>query len=295
MALTINTNLSSLIAQRSLLDSTNALNTSIERMTTGYKINHSKDSAAGYAIANLWETQLTSLDIASDNAAMGMDMLTTAEGTYDLLVGHIQRVRDLTEQAANGTYGASSIEAINKEIEARFAEIDRIAKNAEFNGIKLMNGTGTAVTLQVGINGDTNSQITLAAGLFAGADLASIKTLGGFTGADAVALAKECSGYVSATSVDHTKPIAALAKLDKVITSLSSRATDLGAAQNRVESAISAIDVQYQNLTSSLSTIRDTDVAEESSKYIQAQILQQASATLLSTANQLPSIALNLI
>ena len=296
MALTINTNLSSLIAQRSLLESTNALNTSIERMTTGYKINHSKDSAAGYAIANLWETQLTSLDIAADNAAMGMDMLTTAEGTYDLLIGHIQRVRDLTEQAANGTYGATSVEAINKEIEARFAEIDRIAKNAEFNGIKLMEGAaGTAVTLQVGITGDANSRITLAAGLFAAADLAAIKTMGSFSGADAVALAKECSGFVDASTVDHTKPIAALEKLDTVISKLSSRATDLGAAQNRVESAISAIDVQSQNLTSSLSTIRDTDVAEESSKYIQAQILQQASATLLSTANQLPSIALNLI
>ena len=296
MALTINTNLSSLIAQRSLLESTNALNTSIERMTTGYKINHSKDSAAGYAIANLWETQLTSLDIAADNAAMGMDMLTTAEGTYDLLVGHIQRVRDLTEQAANGTYGASSVEAINKEIEARFAEIDRIAKNAEFNGIKLMNDDNEAVILQVGITGDTNSQITLAAGLFAGADLAAIKTMGSFSGSTAAALAKECSGYVDAsTAPEHDTAADALGKLDTVISKLSSRATDLGAAQNRVESAISAIDVQSQNLASSLSTIRDTDVAEESSKYIQAQILQQASATLLSTANQLPSIALNLI
>ena len=288
MALTINTNISSLIAQRSLLESTNALNTSIERMTTGYKINHSKDSAAGYAIAELWETQLTSLDVASDNAAMGMDMLTTAEGTYDLLIGHIQRIRDLAEQAANGTYGASSLEAIKKEAEARFSEIDRIAKNAEFNGIKLMNGAGAAVTLQVGITSDATSQITLAAGLFAAADLAAIKTMGGFTGATATALATECAGTQAGAKT-------ALDKLDTVITSLSSRATDLGAAQNRVESAISAIDVQAQNLTSSLSTIRDTDVAEESSKYIQAQILQQASATLLSTANQLPSIALNLI
>ena len=295
MALTINTNISSLIAQRSLLDSTNALNLSIERMTTGYKINHSKDSAAGYAIANLWETQLTSLDVASDNASMGMDMLTTAEGTYDLLVSHIQRVRDLTEQAANGTYGTSSLSAIKKEIEARFSEIDRIAKNAEFNGISLMKGTGTEVKLQVGIKSDDNSRITLAGSLFAAADLAAIQTMGSFTGNTASALATECSGYTSDTSIDHTKPIEALAKLDKVVKNLSSRATDLGAAQNRVESALTAIDVQYQNLTSSLSTIRDTDVAEESSNYIQAQILQQASATLLSTANQLPSIALNLI
>ena len=298
MALTVNTNISSLIAQRSLNNATNSMNLSLERMSTGYKINHSKDSAAGYAIAELWETQLKSLDVASDNAAMGLDMLTTAEGTYGLLVDHIQRVRDLTEQAANGTYGSSSLEAINKEMKARFLEIDRIAKNAEFNGIKLMDDNNTdPVILQVGIKSDTNSQISLAAELFKGADLAAIKTMGGFTGADAEAMANECSGFTAGTpnTVDHAKPIAALAKLDKVISAISSRATDLGAAQNRVESAISAIDVQSQNLTSSLSTLRDTDIASESSNYIQQQILQQASATLLSTANQLPSIALNLV
>ena len=291
MALTINTNISSLIAQRSLLESTNALNTSIERMTTGYKINHSKDSAAGYAIAELWETQLTSLDIAADNAAMGMDMLTTAEGTYDLLIGHIQRVRDLTEQAANGTYGASSKDAIEAEITARLSEVDRIALSSEFNGLKLMDGTITTdVKLQVGINKDANSQITLSSALFAKADVATlfaaapVKTI--------ATVAKACAGKDTATGHSASD---LLAEIDKVITAISKRATDLGAAQNRVESAISAIDVQSQNLTSSLSTIRDTDVAEESSKYIQAQILQQASATLLSTANQLPSIALNLI
>ena len=291
MALTINTNLSSLIAQRSLLESTNALNTSIERMTTGYKINHSKDSAAGYAISKLWETQLTSLDIAADNAAMGMDMLTTAEGTYDLLVGHLQRVRDLTEQAANGTYGASSKDAIEAEITARLSEIDRIALSSEFNGLKLMDGSITSdVKLQVGINKDANSQITLVSTLFAKADVATLFAAAPVT--TIATVAKACAGKDTATG--HSAPDL-LAEIDKVITAISKRATDLGAAQNRVESAISAIDVQSQNLTSSLSTIRDTDVAEESSKYIQAQILQQASATLLSTANQLPSIALNLI
>ena len=280
MALTVNTNISSLIAQRSLNNATNSMNLSLERMSTGYKINHSKDSAAGYAIAEQWETQLRSLDVASDNAAMGLDMLTTAEGTYGLLVDHIQRVRDLTEQAANGTYGSSSLEAINKEIKARFLEIDRIAKNAEFNGIKLMDDSNTnPVILQVGIKSDTNSQISLAADLFKGADLAAIKTMAGFDGDDAEEFANECSGFTAGTggaanTISHATPIAALAKLDKVM---------------------SAIDVQAQNLTSSLSTLRDTDIASESSSYIQQQILQQASATLLSTANQLPSIALNLV
>ena len=132
MALTINTNISSLIAQSNLNKATDALNLSIERMTTGFKINHAKDNAAGYSIANLWNTQLGSLDVASDNAATGLDMLTTTEESYALLTSHLQRVRDLTAQASNGTYGTASLKAIQSEIEARLLEITRIANNSEF-------------------------------------------------------------------------------------------------------------------------------------------------------------------
>ena len=165
MGITINTNISSLIAQRNLVKATNSLNTAIERMTTGYKINHARDNAAGYSIANSWETQLGTLDIAADNAATGADMLTTAEEFYGLLTSHLQRVRDLTEQAANGTYGTASLKAIEAEIFARFEEINRIASNAEFNGIKLMaytadnDGSGITsegVNLQVGLYADSN-------------------------------------------------------------------------------------------------------------------------------------------
>ena len=116
MALTINTNISSIIAQRSLNSATTNLNTSLERMSTGYKINHAKDNAAGYSIANMWETQLGSLDVAADNAATGSDMLTSAEQSYSLLSDHLQRIRDLTEQAANGTYASASLKAIQSEI-----------------------------------------------------------------------------------------------------------------------------------------------------------------------------------
>ena len=340
MALTINTNVSSLIAQRNLNAATNALNTSIERMTTGYKINHAADNAAGYSIANLWETQLGSLDIASDNAATGADMLTTAEETYGLLTSHLQRVRDLTEQAANGTYGSASLKAIQSEVVARLQEVNRIAANSEFNGIKLMaftaNGDGSGITsngvnLQVGLYADENSTINLSSDLFSDASLAGIftdlpdsansaksladliTTAGGTiadlasTDADTKqaaieAFAAACCGleYIDATTMylqadPNNGAKEMLAYLDAGIDELSGRVTEIGAAQNRVESALTSLDVQSQNITSSLSTLRDTDVAEESSNYIQAQILQQASATLLSTANQLPSIALNLI
>ena len=286
MALTINTNMSSLIVQKNLSSATTSLNNAIERMTTGYKINHAKDNAAGFSIANNWKTKLGSLDIASENASMGADMLKTAEENYSLIAEHLQRVRDLTEQAANGTYGSDSLKAIASEMTARLNEIDRIAVNAEFNGISLLKDAGKEIKLQVGLDATTtNNTITLEAALFSGASSKDLLE------AEIAAFVKDVTDISKGASKAATK----LDKLDEVITKVSDRQTAIGSAQNRVDSAISAITVQSENLTSSLSTIRDADVAEESSSYIKAQIVQQASATVLATANQAPSIALNLI
>ncbi len=297
MALTINTNISSLIVQRNLNAATNSLNQAIERMTTGYKINHAADNAAGYSISTNWETQLGSLDVAADNAATGADMLTTLEDTYSLISSHLQRVRDLTEQAANGTYGSDSLKAIKSEITARLEEIDRIAANCEFNGINMMNGdVAEDIALQVGLYSDVNSQIVLSQTLFAPADTVTLFDENtGQTVATVDDIAELCSGYDSDASQIVGNQAVMLDEIDKVLNEISARTTTLGAAQNRIDSAIESISVQSENITSSLSTLRDADVAEESSNYIQAQILQQASATLLATANQLPSIALNLI
>ena len=205
-----------------------------------------------------------------------------------MLTDHLQRIRDLTEQAANGTYGDDSKNAIEAEVTARLSEIERIAANAEFNGIALMAGTAGAINLQVGIKDDANSQIALAATLFSKNDVATmfasepVKTVAN--------VAKACAGK------DTTNTAAKmLLSLDNVIGAISTKVTDIGAAQNRLESASEAISVQTENITSSLSTIKDADVAEESSNYIKSQILQQAAATLLSTANQTPSLALSLI
>ena len=286
MALTINTNISSLVAQNNLAKATSSLNTAIERMTTGYKINHASDNAAGYSIARNWETQLGSLDVAADNAATGADMLATLEDTYALVTSHIQRVRDLTEQAANGTYGEDSLEAIEAEITARLEEVNRITANCEFNGLKMMDASMSDIALQVGLYGDDNSKIVLADDLFAKAD---VKTLFGNTD-ELATIAEKCAGLNADKSASDM-----LSVIDGVINTISGRITTLGAAQNRIDSAIESIAVQSENITSSLSTLRDADIAEESSNYIQAQILQQAAATLLSTANQTPSIALNLL
>ena len=293
MALTINTNLSSMIVQSNLSKATTSLNKAIERMTTGYKINHAGDNAAGYSIARNWEAKLGSLDVAADNAATGADMLATLEDNYALISTHVQRVRDLTEQACNGTYGSASKIAIQSEIQARLDEIDRIAANCEFNGIDLMAGKkvdgdagDVGLDIQVGIEGtDTKSRIHLNKDLFASGSVEGLFT-------DKTDLAKRCAGRDSGTGKTAQEQ---LAKIDTVINTISSRITTLGAARNRIDSAIESIGVQSENITSSLSTLRDADVATESSNYIKAQILQQASATLLATANQTPSIALNLL
>ena len=154
MSLTINTNLSSLIVQKSLLNSTKGLNQAIERMTTGFKINHAKDNAAGYSIATNMGVKLSSYNVALDNAAMGLDMVSTASESLDLINDRLARLRALTEQAANGTYGADSITAMKKEADAIVSEIERTMANTEYNGIKLFGDKTPEIN---GVKIDTNS------------------------------------------------------------------------------------------------------------------------------------------
>lgn len=143
MILSLNTNSLSNLVQRSLTSSTSRLNSAIERMTTGYKINHAKDNAAGYSIVTQYSSKLSSYSVAQDNTAMGLDLLTTASDSLSLITSHLQRMRDLAEQAANGTYGTDSLRAIQAEFNQRTDEIDRLMINTEYNGIKLFKESGS--------------------------------------------------------------------------------------------------------------------------------------------------------
>ena len=292
MAITVNTNMAALTAQSSLNKSTTKMNTAMERMTTGYRINSSKDDAAGMAVANKLNYKVSSLDVAQDNGQMGASMLDTAEGVLGVIKDNLVRVRDLTEQAANGTYGTDAMTAIKTEVNARFEEISRMANSSEFNGRILFNGDKnkggieTDINLQVGITSEGESVIKLSSELFKSATATS---LFGTT-----SIKNDDTGLGKIYSND-TEARAFLTKIDEALANITDRTTKIGGNQQRIISAIESANVMQTNLTSAASLIQDADIAEESSNYIKQQILQQTSASLLATANQAPSIAMNLV
>ena len=279
MSITVNTNIPSLTAQASLNKATNAMNTAMQRMSTGLKINSSKDDAAGMAVANKLDYKVSSLKVAQDNAQMGASMLDTMEGVMGVINDNLTRIRDLTEQAANGTYGSDAIGAIKTEINSRLTEINRVANSAEFNGKKLLDGTTSSVTLQVGIDGTANSQITLDSSIFQKST----------TDAQGLNIANVPANWDDAQARTY------LSSVDGAIAKITNAMTAIGGKQAAISSAMESAQVMATNLTSASSLIKDADIAEESSNYIKQQILQQTSASLLATANQAPSIALNLV
>lgn len=296
MTITVNTNMASLTAQNSLNKSTTKMNTAMERMTTGYRINSSKDDAAGMAVANKLNYKVSSLKVAQDNGQMGASMLDTAEGVLGVMKDNLVRIRDLTEQAANGTYGEDAMTAIKTEVKARLEEISRMATSSEFNGRILFNGDKTKggiqddINLQVGITHETTSTINLDKNIFADATATSL-----FKAAKNTHDFKKLDDELKAIYTSDSTARAFLEDIDDVLANITDRTTRIGGNQQRILSAIESAGVMETNLTSSASLIQDADIAEESSNYIKQQILQQTSASLLATANQAPSIAMNLI
>lgn len=288
MSITVNTNMQALKIQRNLSNATSKMNTAMERMSSGSKINSAADDAAGLAVTTKLQTTISSSKVASDNVAIGSNLLDTAEGTLNVVLKNLQRVRDLAAQAANGTYSANDLTAIKAEATARATEIDRIASNTKFNDIQLFGdktSTGAAtvgVKLQVGTS--SSDTLTLDKGIFADA---SVSGLGLGTGT--------ASSIISNAFATASAASTFLTAADTAIANLTSRVTDIGAAQNRLSSISDSLKVQQTNLTSAVSTIKDADVAQESASYVSSQILQSASATLLVQANSSPQIALTLI
>lgn len=279
MALVINTNIQALNIQGNLASATDSLNQSMKRMSTGFKINSAADDAAGSAISSQYDTTLSSSKVASQNVQIGSNLLTSTEGTLNSIKANLQRIRDLSEQSANGTYSATDRAAMLSEVQQRVLEIDRVATN---NGMGA-GITGAAVAIQVGTGSSADNQISLTGSIFNAA------TVTGLGGAAMNAAAVSTAFTTAAASKDF------LDDVDVALKNVSDRKTSIGAFQNRLTSAGTNLAAQQVNIAASNSTLKDADIATESANFVKAQILQQASVSLLAQANSSPQIALKLI
>jgi flagellin len=312
MAIYVNTNVQSVFAQRALGGNTFDLQKSIEKLSTGFRINRASDDAAGLSISEKLTSQIRGLEKAEQNIGDGISMVQTAEGALSIVQDNLQRIRELTVQAYNGTNSNNELDAIQREINARVTTITDIAGATEFNGLNLLDaslGGGTAAlvtapgatqdfTLQTGADQGQQTFINFdvidvdvastAAGTLGENSAVNLDDfhIGGSTGAAAIATNGGFAGGARNGDLDD---------LDAFLDNVSRMRSELGAIQNSLESKAEYLNVARENALSSRSRIKDVDVAKESSMMVKSQILQQTSAAMLSQANQTPQLALNLL
>lgn len=276
MGMQINTNVSALNAYRNLSSTQNDLSKSLEKLSSGLRINRAADDAAGLAISEGLRAQVGGLNVAARNAQDGISVIQTAEGALTEVHSILQRVRDLAVQAGNDSNNLESRKAITTEVSGLVDELSRIADSTNFNGIQLLDASAGAaangvLSFQVGADGSNANQISVNLGV------ADIKTLATDLKADIVTADGFASAAVAKTTLDT---------LDTAITTVSSARSELGAAQNRFESTINSLKVSAENLSAAESRIRETDMASEMVKFTAKNILSQAGTAMLAQANQ---------
>ncbi|ALX67042.1 flagellin N-terminal helical domain-containing protein [Microbacterium sp. XT11] len=276
MGLQIATNVSALNAYRNLSANQTDVSKSLEKLSSGLRINRAADDAAGLAISEGLRSQVNGLNVAARNAQDGISVIQTAEGALTEVHSILQRIRDLAVQAGSDSNNVDSRKAITTEVTQLVDELTRISDNTNFNGIKLLDASAGAagdgvLSFQVGADGSASSQITVNLGS------ADIKTLAADLKADIVTT----DGFATPTLAAAT-----ITTVDAAIKSVSSARADLGAVQNRFESTINSLQVSAENLSAAKSRIADTDMAAEMVKYTAANILQQAGTAMLAQANQ---------
>lgn len=316
MPLYVNTNVSSLNAQRQLISSGNALDQAFERLSSGFRINSASDDAAGLQISNRLESQIMGLNQGNRNANDGISLAQTAEGALDEVTNTFQRVRTLAQQAANGSNTDEDRLAIQEEIKVLMSEVNRIAEDTTFGGQNLLDGS-YAAEFQVGADANQTIDFSMqnvggtanslsAAGGFTLSGIASVATgvVNGasatFTSANGFASGSTYTfaGVYTATGISvstQDNAQAVLAGMDALIAVVDKKRAELGATQNRFQSTIRNQGNVSENLSAAKSRIKDADFAAETAKLTQAQILQQASQTILAQANQRPQAALQLL
>ena len=285
MAQTINTNLVSLNAQRNLTTSQGALATSMQRLSSGLRVNSAKDDAAGLAIAERMSTQVRGMNVAMRNANDGISMAQVGEGALGKVGDMLQRMRELAVQAANGTNSPADRTSLNNEYLELARESARTLGGTQFNGQNIL-ATSTTATFQVGAN-TTAGIDTLTVASF------NWTTVGAITSAVGAGVGADPTTAVAGT--DGSFALAAITAIDAALTSVNSQRATFGAVQNRFESVVANLMVATENQTAARSRIMDADYAAETASMSRAQILQQAGNAMVAQANQLPQLVLQLL
>ena len=275
MGLRIQTNIASLNAQRNLSGASNELAASYRRLSTGLRISTAADDAAGLAISERLRARIRSIQQSERNANDGISLVQTAEGALNEVNSILIRMRELAIQASNGTLATQDQDTLNEEFQAIKSEIDRIAQATSFSGLDLLNGTTSAIRLQIG-PGTTAGVDTL--------DVSLVATTASNLGLTSLG--------IGSTYTDKT---IALNGIDTAINSVTQLRGSLGATQNRLESTIAQLQIDEENLSAAESRIRDLDIAKETANLTRASILQQAAISILQQANVQPQSALSLL
>ena len=282
MSMFVNTNVSSLNAQRQLFDVSNSLSTSFERLSSGFRINSAADDAAGLQITDRMTSQVQGLNQAVRNANDAISLSQTAEGALSETTTALQRIRTLAVQSQNGINSDADREALQKEVDALRTEISRIATTTQFAGVEVLSGSFSAKFL-VGANSGQTISVNLSTQALTRANVQGFSATGlGLTGAGNDVLTSE-----NASSM--------MASIDNAISAIGGLRADLGALQNRFQSTIRNLSNISENVSAAPSQIKDTDFATETPNLTRNQIIQQASTTILSQANQRPQSALSLL
>ena len=287
----VNTNVNASVAQNALVRNERSMNTAMERLSTGQRINAAKDDAAGLAIASRMTSQIRGLDVGIRNANDAISMISTADGALVEVSNMLQRMRELALQASNGTTTSADRDYLNSEYVNLLAEMERIAQNTQWNGRDILdgtaNGTSGTVAFQVGANGGQTVSVN-----FGNATNAAVASTSGLI-QDVNSAAATITAGTTASAL--TKGTSAVTAIDTAITNVSTQRATFGAAINQLTYAVDNLSNVKVNSEAARSRILDTDYAKETSELARTQIIQQAGTAMLAQANQLPQTVLSLL
>ena len=286
MPQTINTNLNSLNAQRNLSTSQSSLAMSMQRLSSGLRVNSAKDDAAGLAIAERMTSQVRGMNVSIRNANDGISMAQTAEGALGKVADSLQRMRELSVQAANATNSSSDKDSLDKEFGELGKEIQRVLGGTSFNGQHMLGTDAKAFTFQVGANTTSNDTIDITT-----TDLTADSTVTAVAGTDNTGAGR---AVIDSTATAATIQ-GVINNIDTAISTINDKRAVMGASQSRFDSVITNLQTSVENQTAAKSRIMDTDFAAETANLSRAQILQQAGNAMVAQANQLPNQVMTLL